>query len=115
MSESNTLTFGIALPQVFFPDSVDVALVSSFVTRAEPLGFESFWVQVQVTEHSLVQLYNFADKAVNIIDNIPQNTGRYGVVHPDTTDPIWGIPVYNSRHHRTCYTQGKLGNPRLEG
>ncbi len=48
MSESKVVTFGIALPQVFYPGSVDMALVGSFVTRAEALGFESFWVQERI-------------------------------------------------------------------
>ena len=45
MTESNSISFGIALPQVFYPGSEDMALVGSFVTRAEELGFESLWVQ----------------------------------------------------------------------
>ncbi len=48
MSESNSISFGIALPQVFYPGSVDMALVGSFVTRAEALGFESLWVQERI-------------------------------------------------------------------
>jgi len=48
MSESKTLGFGIALPQVFVPGSIDTTMVSYFVTRAEALGFESFWVQERI-------------------------------------------------------------------
>ncbi len=48
MSESNSISFGIALPQVFYPGSVDMAPVGSFVTRAEALGFESLWVQERI-------------------------------------------------------------------
>ena len=48
MSASNSISFGIALPQVFYPGSVDMALVGSFVTRAEALGFESLWVQERI-------------------------------------------------------------------
>ena len=48
MPENHTISFGIALPQVFYPGSVDVALVRSFVTRAEAFGFESFWVQERI-------------------------------------------------------------------
>ena len=48
MSASNSISFGIALPQVFYPGSVDMALVGSFVTRAEELGFESLWVQERI-------------------------------------------------------------------
>ena len=48
MPEGKAVTFGIALPQVFYPGSVDMALVGSFVPRAEALGFESFWVQERI-------------------------------------------------------------------
>jgi len=48
MAESHSISFGIALPQVFYPGSVDMALVGSFVTRAEALGFESLWVQERI-------------------------------------------------------------------
>ena len=36
MSESNSISFGIALPQVFYPGSVDMALVSSFGLETPP-------------------------------------------------------------------------------
>jgi len=48
MTESKAVRFGIALPQVFFPGSVDMALVSSFVSRSEALGFGSLWVQERI-------------------------------------------------------------------
>lgn len=48
MPEGKAATFGIALPQVFYPGTVEMALVHSFVTRAEALGFESFWVQERI-------------------------------------------------------------------
>ena len=48
MPENHAISFGIAVPQVFYPGSVDMALVRSFVTRAEALGFESLWVQERI-------------------------------------------------------------------
>ena len=48
MAEDSTATFGIALPQVFHPGTVNLALLNSFAPRAEQLGFESFWVQERI-------------------------------------------------------------------
>ncbi|MFQ5934210.1 MAG: LLM class flavin-dependent oxidoreductase [Dehalococcoidia bacterium] len=41
--------FGIAVPQMFPDGSIDVALISQHLKQAESLGYESAWVQDQVT------------------------------------------------------------------
>ena len=45
------IRYGIAIPQTF-ANSVDIELIRKFVSRAEPLGFESLWVQEQVISDS---------------------------------------------------------------
>ena len=48
MLKNPTIPIGITVPQVFYPDQVDSTVISSFVTRAEALGFESLWVQERI-------------------------------------------------------------------
>ena len=48
MLKNPIIPIGITVPQVFYPEEVDSTLISSFVTRAEALGFESLWVQERI-------------------------------------------------------------------
>jgi len=45
MIQPRNVPLGIAIPQVFLDQPVDMDLVQSFVRRAEELGYESIWVQ----------------------------------------------------------------------
>jgi len=48
MLKNPIIPIGITVPQVFYSEEVDSTLISSFVTRAEALGFESLWVQERI-------------------------------------------------------------------
>jgi len=37
--------WGVAIPQVFFDEPTDMALISSWAKKAEDLGYDSLWVQ----------------------------------------------------------------------
>ena len=39
---------GIAIPQVCSDTAVDINLIQQFVQRAEPLGYDSLWVQESI-------------------------------------------------------------------
>ncbi|MQF68918.1 LLM class flavin-dependent oxidoreductase [SAR202 cluster bacterium AD-804-J14_MRT_500m] len=45
MTNSNAVPCGIALPQIFVNEPVDMGLVETFAVRAEALGYDSLWVQ----------------------------------------------------------------------
>ncbi len=49
MSTANGVQLGVAIPQVFLDGPVDMALVGSWLRRAEDLGFDSLWVQEGIT------------------------------------------------------------------
>jgi probable F420-dependent oxidoreductase len=51
---SATIPCGIAIPQTFAGSSVDVALIRTFVPRAEVLGYDSVWVQEQILTDALM-------------------------------------------------------------
>lgn len=42
---ADKVRWGVAIPQVFFDEPVDMALISKWSQRAEELGYESLWVQ----------------------------------------------------------------------
>lgn len=42
---ANKVRWGVAIPQVFFDEPADMALISKWSQRAEELGYESLWVQ----------------------------------------------------------------------
>jgi probable F420-dependent oxidoreductase len=42
---ANKVRWGVAIPQVFFDEPADMALVSSWAKKAEDLGYDSLWVQ----------------------------------------------------------------------
>ena len=48
MTEGIPIPCGIAIPQVFVNEPVDMDLVRSYVARAEVLGYHSLWVQEQI-------------------------------------------------------------------
>jgi len=48
-----TIPCGIAIPQAF-TGSVDIELISTFLSRAEALGFDSLWVQEQIISDSAI-------------------------------------------------------------
>ena len=43
------VSFGIAVPQVFFDGPIDMVLIDRWAKRAEALGYESLWTQEQIT------------------------------------------------------------------
>ena len=45
MAQTPNVPLGIAIPQVFLDQPVDMELVQRFVTRAEELEYQSIWVQ----------------------------------------------------------------------
>ncbi|MCH8107594.1 MAG: LLM class flavin-dependent oxidoreductase [Chloroflexi bacterium] len=45
MSTANGVQMGVAIPQVFLDGPIDMALVGSWIRKAEDLGFDSLWVQ----------------------------------------------------------------------
>ena len=48
MSEQRSVPCGIAIPQVFPEEPVDIGMVQRYVARAEELGYHSLWVQEQI-------------------------------------------------------------------
>jgi len=46
---ASNVRWGIAVPQVFFDEPVDMGLVSKWSKRAEQLGYDSVWVQEAIT------------------------------------------------------------------
>jgi len=42
---ADKVRWGVAIPQVFFDEPADMALVSSWAKKAEDLGYDSLWVQ----------------------------------------------------------------------
>jgi probable F420-dependent oxidoreductase len=54
MISGSSIPCGIAIPQVFVDEPVDMALVRDFVQRAEALGYDSIWVQEQIMGQALV-------------------------------------------------------------
>ena len=48
MPENHTVPCGIAIPQVFPDQPVDMRLVRDYAARAEALGYHSLWVQEQI-------------------------------------------------------------------
>ena len=42
------IQYGVAIPQMFHDEPVDMGLVRSYVARAEELGYRSLWVQEQI-------------------------------------------------------------------
>ena len=48
MTQTASVPFGIAIPQVFHDGPIDMQLVRDFASRAEALGYESLWVQEQI-------------------------------------------------------------------
>jgi probable F420-dependent oxidoreductase len=51
---SDTVRFGLALPQVFTEGAPDPGLISAFAAEAEAGGFDSLWVQSQLIGRSAV-------------------------------------------------------------
>ena len=54
MNTANGLDFGIAIPQVFIGEPVDLGLVRDFVVRAESFDFGSLWVMETGSRHGPV-------------------------------------------------------------
>ena len=52
MSKDGVLRFGIAIPQVFPPDAVDISLISDVLQKAESLDYHSAWVMESVMNAS---------------------------------------------------------------
>jgi len=48
MTNPNAVPCGIALPQIFVNEPVNLDLVNSFATAAEALGYDSLWVQERI-------------------------------------------------------------------
>lgn len=45
MTNSNAVPCGIALPQIFVNEPVNMGLIETFAIKAEALGYDSLWVQ----------------------------------------------------------------------
>ena len=48
MNNENDFPCGIAIPQVFIDEPIDINLVESFSIKAEELGYHSLWVQEKI-------------------------------------------------------------------
>ena len=48
MDNGMNVPCGIAIPQVFIDEPVDIHLVESFSAKAEELGYHSLWVQEKI-------------------------------------------------------------------
>ncbi len=47
---ASNVRWGLAVPQVFFDEPVDMALVRQWAMRAEELGYDSLWVQEAIVD-----------------------------------------------------------------
>jgi len=47
-SVDGNMSCGIAIPQVFTEDPIDLDLIREFASRAEDLGYDSLWVQERI-------------------------------------------------------------------
>lgn len=61
--------FGIAIPQAFNQEPVDVALVENFLKQAECLGYHSVWVQ-EVIDASLLEPASLLAYAAALTQNL---------------------------------------------
>jgi probable F420-dependent oxidoreductase len=61
--------FGIAIPQGFNQEPVDVALIQSFLKKADSLGYHSVWVQ-EVLDASLLEPASLLTYAAALTQNV---------------------------------------------
>jgi len=65
----HTVKFGIAIPQAFGGEPVDVTLIENFLRRAETLGYHSLWVQ-EVIDAALLEPVSTLTYAAALTQNI---------------------------------------------
>jgi probable F420-dependent oxidoreductase len=51
---TGSIPCGIAIPQTFASPLVDIQLIRDFLAKAEPLGYDSLWVQEQIISDSAI-------------------------------------------------------------
>jgi probable F420-dependent oxidoreductase len=67
--QGQAIEFGIAIPQAFGQEPVDVALIHGFLRKADTLGYHSVWVQ-EVLDASLLEPASLLTYAAALTQNL---------------------------------------------